>query len=362
MKNMERPVFSVVMAGGQGTRLWPLSRESQPKQFLSLTADNRSLLQATVQRAIEAAGCLEQVLIVAHQGQAQLVKEQVVGLPEQNLLLEPFGRNTAACIGLAAFEVSRRSPQAVMAVFPSDHLYEGEAAWAGAVESALSYASQTECLVALGLPPGFAFTGYGYMKTGRMLLSTVCCPVFEVLEFVEKPPHELAQSFLESGQYLWNIGTFAWQVGVFLNALERQLPVTYARLAACGEDLADTKLLASVYEGIEDISVDYAVLEKENNVVVVRGDFRRIDVGTLASLDEILPVDKDNNAFYGDNLVWDSQGNIIFSEEGLVGLVGMRDMIVIHKGDVVLVCPKERAGEVKDLVRQLDKKGLQRFR
>jgi len=357
-----RPVFSVVMAGGQGTRLWPLSRESRPKQFLSLTGDRRTLLQATVRRAVEAAGSLERVLVVARADQAGLVQEQLPGLPEMNLLLEPFGRNTAACIALAALWIEKISPEAVMAVFPSDHLYEDENAWQAAVEAALSYASQTDSLVAIGLPPAYPSTGYGYMKTGRLLSTTDQHPVLEVLEFVEKPPLEQARKYLESGQYLWNIGTFAWQVGVFQEALERHLPATYAGLAAAGDYLNNPELLASVYEPIEDISVDYAVLEKENRVAVVRGSFRRIDVGTLASLDEVLPIDEQGNATSGEMLLRDSQDNIIFSDEGLVGLIGLQDTIVIRKGEIILVCPKDRAGEVKELVKQLEEKGFQQYR
>lgn len=357
-----RPVFSVVMAGGQGTRLWPLSREAQPKQFLSLTGDRRSLLQATVERAEAAAGALERVVVVARASQADLVKEQLPGLPGGNLLLEPFGRNTAACIGLAAAWVERKSPLAVMAVFPSDHLYEDQAAWAGAVEAAISYASQTESLVAIGLPPLFPSTAYGYLKAGRQLSVSGEPPVLEVLEFVEKPPLSQAEKFLESGQYLWNIGIFAWQVGVFQRALARQLPDTYHSLATIGENLTDARLLASVYQTLQDISVDYAVLEKESRVAVVRGNFGRVDVGTLASLDQLLPVDEDGNASLGEVLLHDSRANIIYSDTGLVGLIGMQDTIVIRSGEVLLICPKDRAAEVKLLVDRLDMERLQQYR
>jgi mannose-1-phosphate guanylyltransferase len=350
------------MAGGQGTRLWPLSREAQPKQFLSLTSDRRSLLQATVERAEAAAGALERVLVVARADQAALVKEQLPGLPEGNLLLEPFGRNTAACIGLTAAWIERKSPLAVMAVFPSDHLYEDQAAWAGAVEAAISFASQTESLVAIGLPPAYPSTAYGYLRTGRQLSRSGSPPVLEVLEFVEKPALAQAQQFLKSGHYLWNIGTFAWQVSVFQQALARHLPATFRSLAVIGGNLTDSSLLASVYQTLQDISVDYAVLEKDSRVAVVRGNFGRVDVGTLASLDQLLPVDENGNASWGEVLLHDSRENIIYSDDGLVGLIGMQDTIVVRKGKVLLVCPKDRAGEVKELVNRLDEEGLRQYR
>jgi mannose-1-phosphate guanylyltransferase len=356
-----KPVFSVVMAGGQGTRLWPLSREAQPKQFLSLTDDRRSLLQVTVDRAEAVAGSLERVLVVAQADQSTLVKEQLPELPEKNLLLESIGRNTAACIGLAAASIERMSPAAVMAVFPSDHLYEDEDAWTGAVNAAIAYADQADSLVAIGLPPSYPFTGYGYMKTGRRLTSSEGPEILEVLEFVEKPPLEQAQQYLESGKYLWNIGTFAWKVSVFQQALERHLPATFTALSEIGHDLTNPDSLAQVYEQLQDISVDYAVLEKESRVAVVRGSFRRIDVGTLASLDELLPVDEYGNASRGEVLLRNSQGNIIYSDEGLVGLIGMQDTIVIRKGEILLVCPKDRAAEVKELVKRLDEEGLRQY-
>lgn len=353
------PAFAVVMAGGQGTRLWPLSRQAFPKQFLPLAPGGQTLLQAAVHRASRLVGSLDSVLVLAGKSHASLVRRQLPDFPGENLILEPVGRNTAACLGLAALQVQKRLPGALMAALPSDHLYSDEQPWLAALRTALVCAAGTENLVAVGIPPASPSSGYGYLHLGRMLSVRGACPSYEVQAFIEKPDAARARSFLQSGEYLWNTGTYAWQVSVFVAALARYMP----RLAAGLERIAaDPQHLDELYPGFDDLSVDYGIMEKARNVAVVRGDFQRIDVGNLASLSQVWQADPQANAHQGLIAARDSRDNIVSTDDGLVGLIGVEGMIVVRQGDVVLVCPKERAGEVKDLLAALDREGLGRFR
>jgi mannose-1-phosphate guanylyltransferase len=357
--NQNPPVFAVVMAGGQGKRLWPLSREAFPKQFLTLQLQAGSLLQQAVRRAAEIVGTLEHVLVVSQAQHARLVAQQLPDLPQWNVLLEPMGRNTAACIGLAALEIRRRAPQAVMAVFPADHLFEDERPWKQAVRAAIAAAGQSGRLVAIGIPPSRASTSYGYLRLGEALGKQAGLEIYAVREYAEKPDAARAARYLESGEYLWNTGTFAWRVTALQEALQKHLP----QLASGLEQIAaDPSRLEQIYAQLPDISIDYGVMEKASQVAAVRGAFTRLDVGSLTGLAELWPQDARGNAIMGALLEKDSQDNLVYSDEGLVCLIGVQDLVIVRQGDVLLVCPKERAGEVKQVVEGLEAAGMGRFR
>ena len=357
--NKNPTVFAVIMAGGKGKRLWPLSREAFPKQFLTLQLDGGSLLQQAVRRAAEIVGGHENVLVVSQAQHANLVAQQLPDLPQQNVLLEPQGRNTAACIGLAALEIRRRAPQAVMAVFPADHLFEDERPWKQAVRAAIAAAGQTGHLVAIGIRPSRASTSYGYLRLGAMLGEQAGLKVYEVREYAEKPDAAHAARYVESSEYLWNTGTFAWRVTALQEALEKHLP----ELASGLEQIAaHPARLNQVYARLPDISIDYGIMEKAARVAVVRGNFTRLDVGSLARLAELWPDDDHGNAAMGAVLEKDSHNNLVYCDEGLVCLIGVQDLVIVRQGDVLLVCPKERAGEVKQVVESLEAAGMGRFR
>ena len=354
-----KPVYAAILAGGHGTRLWPLSRRSHPKQFLALQKDGQTSLQNAYRRASLVAGSRERVLLLAQTDHANLVREQIPGLPEFNLILEPAGKNTAASIGLAAFHLMTIDPEAVMVILPADHLFVDETAWFEAMQVAVNFASQENRLVTIGIPPTSPSSNYGYLQLGEKLFQHDQCPVFDVSRFVEKPARALAQQYVKSSKYLWNTGTFAWSVVEFLNALKTCLPALYAGLERITANIGSLNI---IYPTLEEVSVDYGVLEKSSQVAVVRGNFQRIDVGALPTLAQIWPADPQGNSISGDVIIREGQDNIVFTDEGLVGLIGMQDMIVIRQGNVVLVCPKERAHEVKELVAALDQKGLERYR
>lgn len=365
LPNSDQTVYVVILAGGQGTRLWPISRKARPKQFLDLTGSGRSLLQETVRRALELTGSIRQVLVLTQSAHASLVREQLADLPQENLLIEPVGRNTAACLGLAAVTLSRHVGQpaasrAVMLTLPVDHLFKDEEPWFRAVWTAIQAAVWTKSLVAIGLRPTTPATGFGYQHLGAKINLDLPLAVHAIRDFVEKPSKELAQSFLESGEYLWNTGTYAWNVDVFLAALEEHAPQLFSGLRSLG-DPVDAARLAEVYPAFANISVDYAVMEKARNVLTVRADFERIDVGSLNSLPEIWQPDAQGNVRLGDLQALDSRDNIVYSDAGLVTLVGVKDLIVIRAGRTILVCPKDKAQEIKSLVDELVARGLEEY-
>ena len=339
--------------------MWPLSRRAHPKQFLAFKSGEPTLLQEAVRRAIEVSGSLEHVLVLVQEEHAGIAHQQIPYLPPENLIVEPVGRSTAASIGLAAITLEKRSPGALMAVLPSDHLFINERPWLAALRAALAFAAGHDRLVTLGIVPQIPSSSYGYLHMGQELAHQEDCRIYEVKSFIEKPDPVLARTLCESGEYLWNTGTFVWQTCIFLAAVEQQMPALFAGLQRIA---ASPKSLAAIYPTFRGISVDYGIMEKATGVVVVRGDFERMDVGSLSTLSSLLESDPQGNAVEGLLVAKDSRDNIIYSDEGLVGLIGVEDMIVVRRGDVVLVCPKERAREVKDLVAALADKGLDRFR
>ena len=353
------PTYSVLLAGGQGRRLWPLSRRALPKQFLAFKSGEPTLLQGAVRRAVQVSGSLERVLVLVQEEHASMGRQQLPDLPPENLLVEPVGRSTAASIGLAAVTLEKRAPQALMAVLPSDHLFIDVNPWLAALRAALAFAAGHDRLVTLGIVPQNPSSNYGYLHMGQELAHLEGCPIYEARSFIEKPDPVLARVLCESGEYLWNTGTFVWGAGVFLSAVEQHMPALFAGLQRIA---ADPQSLAAIYPTFQDISVDYGIMEKAAGVAVVRGEFERIDVGNLSTLAFLLENDPQGNAVEGLLVEKDSRDNIVYSDDGLVGLIGVENMIVVRHGDVVLVCPKERAREVKDLVAALADKGLDRFR
>jgi len=344
-------LYAVVMAGGAGTRFWPASRRARPKQLLPITGEQPMITQ-TIER-LEGLVDLERVLVVTSEELAPAIREAVPQLLPENLILEPFGRNTAPCIALAAFEIERRDPNSVQIVLPADHVISPTDRFLSALDAAVHEARAGGRLVTLGVRPTHPATGYGYIRGGEKRGVQAGWEVREVSSFVEKPDAARAKEFLESGDYFWNAGIFVWETRTILAALRAHATGIYDALAGIDEPAE----LVRAYERVESSPIDVAVMERATNVSVVPVDFEWNDVGSWPSLADVTPADSSGNHQSGGGrlIARDARDCIVYGDEGsLIALVGVEDLVVVQSGNSVLVCPRERAQEVKAIVSQLE--------
>jgi mannose-1-phosphate guanylyltransferase len=349
-------MYAVIMAGGKGTRFWPRSRERRPKQLLNIVG-RRSMLQQTVTR-IGRLLPVENIFVVAGNSHGEEVRAQLSELPDENIILEPVGRNTAACIGLAALLLNHRDPAATMVVLPADHLIIDEELFLATLRAAGALARNQPALVTLGIRPTAPETGYGYIETGESAGKTQDHTFYRVTSFHEKPDHEKAKEYLERGNFYWNSGMFVWQAAAVLEAMQDHLPGLHTDLQKLRPFLGTGELeagITSIYPDLESISIDYGVMEKADNVLMVPADFGWNDLGSWASMRQLWPRDAQHNVYQGDILALNSQHNVVYSPQRLCVLIGIEDLIVVDTEDALLVCPVSRAqdiGKVLDLMRQ----------
>lgn len=348
-------ILPVVMAGGSGTRLWPLSREMYPKQFLALEA-GQSMLQSTVGR-LQGLDVLKPV-VICNENHRFLVAEQLrqMGALQGNILLEPVGRNTAPAVALAALHASREGTDPLMLVLAADHMIQNTAAFQAAVLKALPLAEQG-ALVTFGIVAQRPETGYGYIRRGK----SVAEGAYEVAAFVEKPNLAVAESYLAEGGYDWNSGMFLFRASRYLQALQAHRPdvlqACEAAMADAQSDMDFVRVNEALFRACPDVSIDYAVMEKTSDAVLVPMDAGWSDVGAFAALWEVLPQDAQGNVHRGDVLTHDSHNNLVMSENALVATVGLQDTVVVQTKDAVFVAPRARASEVKLIVEQLKRAG-----
>ena len=346
------------MAGGSGTRFWPRSRVRVPKQLLAIVG-TRSMLQETVAR-VSPPIARDRVLVVTGRLHARAVRAQLPRLPGEGVLVEPEGRNTAAAIALAAVHVARRDPDAVMAVLPADHAIGGLATFRADLRLALDLAAGTGALVTLGVPPTYPETGYGYVRCGAPLRGADGRAA-EVEAFVEKPDRTRAEALIAEGRTLWNAGIFAWRAASILAELRAHLPAVVAPLEVAVAR-GGARALAAAYRRLPAISIDHGVLERARRVVVVRARFAWSDVGSWAALGALWGGRADGgNAVRGRALAVDSRGCVVDSPRRLVALLGVEDLVVIDTPDAILVCRKDRAQDVRLVVEELRRRGLERY-
>ncbi len=343
--------LAVVMAGGRGTRFWPWSREQRPKQFLPL-AGAEPLLRQTVLR-LQPDYPPERVFIVTTAVLAEATRTLLPELPPENVLVEPEGRNTAPCLALALVELEARFPEATMAVLSADHFIGDEAAFRADLALAAAHADREGNLVTFGIPPTYPETGYGYIETAGS------GPVLQVQAFREKPPVEQAMAYLVSGRHYWNAGMFVWTLRDLRSGLQAHAPECLAPLDAWAARGRTPEELPAAYGTLPRISIDYALMEKSRNVSVVPASFRWSDVGSWPALSEFTPKDAAGNAVQGNALLLDSCNCSVFAEGRLVAGTGLRDLIIVETHDAVLVCPRERAQDVKQIVDRLQAEGRQ---
>ncbi|MFQ5481097.1 MAG: mannose-1-phosphate guanylyltransferase/mannose-6-phosphate isomerase [Thermodesulfobacteriota bacterium] len=346
-------IYAVILAGGIGSRFWPLSRSTTPKQLLSVVGDE-SLLQATIKR-LSPLIPPEKVYVVTNEEQAELIRLHLSydkGEPlNPGYIVEPMGRNTAPAIGLAALQLAEMDSEAVMAVLPADHIIHESEKFRAHLIKAAALAEEGR-LVTFGIIPTTPETGYGYIKAGNVLANNETSAA-HVDRFVEKPDKQRAESYLTEGGYYWNSGIFLWTARRILEEIELHMPLTFERLMAIREgcDIADA------YEGMEPISIDKGILEKADDVVVIPADFSWSDMGSWNSFGEILGRGEDGNIIKGRVVDLESSDSVILGCERVVATIGLKDMILVDTPDATLVCPKDRAQDVKSVVEALKEKG-----
>lgn len=343
---------ALIMAGGRGERFWPKSRKSSPKQFLSLTDDSRTMIQLTVDRILPLVDMAD-IYIATNRDYKELVRQQLPELPEENILCEPVGRNTAPCIGLGAVHIARKYGDAVMMVLPSDHLIKYNSIFRGALEDACAVAEQGNNLVTLGITPDSPETGYGYIK---FLPEKTVGRAFKVERFVEKPDLETAKAYLATEQYLWNSGMFIWKVSTILENLREYLPETHEgllRIQAAMGTAEERRILEREFQDFKSISIDYGVMEKAKNIYILSGSFGWDDVGSWLAVQRLKTSNEFGNVLTGNIVTVETRNTIIQGGKKLIAAVGLEDMIVVDTEDALLICEDSHAGDIRKVLESL---------
>jgi mannose-1-phosphate guanylyltransferase len=357
--------YAVIMAGGGGTRLWPLSRKARPKQLLRLV-DEGSLFQIAVNR-LNGILPLERIFVVTVADLASELKEQCPAIPEENFIVEPMPRGTASVVGLGAIALQHHDPQAIMAVLTADH-FIGNVQRYHQLLSAAYEAAQDDYLVTLGITPNRPATGYGYIQSGEHLGAYNGLEVYRVLRFKEKPDEAQARLMLESGDHAWNSGMFVWKTKNILAEFERQMPELFAQLeniATGWRTPQEEETLSRIWPTIQPQTIDYGIMEGAQQVIVIPApglDWK--DVGTWDSLFEVISPNKDGNIVIGgQHIGLDTRGSLVYmnQERRLIVTIGVEDLVVVDTGDVLLVCRKDQAQKVRQVVSQLKETNHQSY-
>lgn len=352
-------IYAVIMAGGSGTRFWPLSRKAWPKQFLSLANTEETLLQSTVHR-IRLLFAPANIYVVTAERHAQITSDQLPFIPPENILAEPIGRNTAPCVGWAAAHIRRKDPEGVVAVLPSDPQIEDENEYLIVLKRAL-LAAERGAIVTVGIAPTRPETGYGYLEVGE----TIDNGIHRVNRFIEKPNLPKAKEFLEKGNYLWNSGMFFFRTDVILNAISMYLPDLYSALEGFDEAARqgnETALVMRLYGSLPSISIDNGVMERSEHILVVPGSFGWYDIGSWTTAWELARKDANGNALPSESVVLDARNCYArLGQNKVIAMIGVEDLVVVDTPDALLVMKRDRAQDVKTLVDELNKRDNDSF-
>lgn len=359
---MTEPLCAVIMAGGGGTRLWPMSTVREPKQTLALI-EERSLFQISVDRILPLIAA-DRILVVTIEQQMELLQQQAPELPESSFLLEPEPKGTAAVIGLAAIELRRRHGRAVMAVLTADHFIEDEMKFRELVSIAVDAAEQGD-LVTLGIRPSVAATGYGYLERGASLGNVQGVEIFRVNSFREKPDEQTAKQYLQGGNHFWNSGMFFWRVDRILDEIDRHMPELSRALGIIddGWEKPDREvILRREWEALQNETIDFGVMEKVDRVSMVEAEgLGWYDLGSWSRLFDVLDTDKDGNLLLApETITLETSGSLIAQSPGidrLVATLGVKDLIIVDTGKAILVASKHRAQDIRQLVDRLEREG-----
>ncbi len=349
-------MYVAILAGGVGTRLWPRSREATPKQFSDVTGVGRTMIQVTVDRLGEMVPMTD-IYVITGRRYRELALAQLPGIPPENVIVEPSGRNTGPAIGLACAHIHRRDPDGIIALLHADHIIRDVATYRSVLRQA-EQAAQDDYLTVLGITPESPHTGYGYIKrTGEPLPTVGTLPLYRVERFLEKPDKATAEQFLADGSYYWNAGNFICRVDRMLGEFKRQLPALAAGLEKIGSALGSSQaqqVLDEVWETLPNISIDHGVMEHAQRLAVIPLEAGWSDVGSWDALEEVLPLDSQGNCLIqGETLLVDSRGVIVSGGDRLIALVGVEDLVVVDTGDALLIGHKKRMQKIKEVVEQL---------
>lgn len=351
---IKKHIYALIMAGGGGERFWPKSRQAYPKQLHKIFG-NRTMIQETVDR-ISSLVPRERIIVITTAVQAPLIKKQLSGVPASAIVAEPLGRDTAACIALGAAIVMERDRDGIMVVLPADHLIRDVKRLVANLRDACQVAWERDCLITLGIKPTGPATGYGYIREGKGLDCGLKTTFARVAAFTEKPDAATARRYLKRGHYVWNSGMFVWRAAVIADTLRKYMPDLYRGYERIRKAIASPgreKVVRSVYAGLRKVSIDYGVMEKADNTIVARADFDWDDVGSWLALERHVPADKNRNVILGESVALNTKRCIIIAEGGIVGCLGLKDIIVVKTPDAVLVSHRSALQDLKKIIQEL---------
>ena len=341
-------VFAVIMAGGVGSRFWPRSREKSPKQLLKIF-DEKTMIQNTADR-LQGFVEYKNIFVVTNKLQKEEISKQLPEIPKENILEEPFGRNTAAAIGLASVLIQKLDPNATILVLPADHIIREKDIFQESLQRAAKYANTTGGLLTIGIPPSRPETGYGYIQIDENELEE---NIFKVLTFAEKPNYDTALNFVQSGDFLWNSGMFVWRVDSIINEISLLMPElaeALKNIAAASGTPSFEKTLLEEYGQLRSVSIDYGIMEKSHKVYLTKGKFTWSDVGSWEEVHQLSTKDKNDNSVVGNIYTDKTSDSYIYSPSKFTAVIGLDNVIVINTDDALLVCKRDNAQEVKKVV------------
>ncbi len=360
---MDSNNYCVIMAGGVGSRFWPLSRSAKPKQFLDILGTGKTFLQQTFDR-FKSICPPENILIVSNKDYKDIILEQLPEVLEENVLLEPMRRNTAPCIAYANYKIKEKNPQANIIVAPSDHLILNEKEFERVIRQGIDFVSKNDALLTLGIKPNRPETGYGYIQINNdQKIGEIECKPTKVKTFTEKPNLEMAKIFFESGEFFWNSGIFLWKLDAIMDAFDKHLSEVnelFKRGIGIYNTGEEQAFIDETYSESKNISIDYGIIEKAENVYVLCADFGWSDLGTWGSLYENSRKNEENNAVIGKNvMLYDTEGSIInMPDDKLAVIQGLKDYIVVESDGILLICKKQDEQKIRQFVKDVQiKKG-----
>ena len=346
---MSKTFVPVILAGGKGERFWPLSRRKRPKQFLCLDGSGKSLLQSTAERLLALADGWENLWVITSALITDGIKEQLPMLPQDNLLIEPEGKDTAPAVAWASLEIAKRyGDDTIVGFFPADHWIGNQSGFVDTIEAACQFASNNPAIVTLGITPNYPSTGYGYIEQGNQVSMVANLPVYKVTRFTEKPDQLTAKTFIKTGKYSWNSGMFVFQAGVVLQELKKYAPEMIKLLTNKGKE---------AYYSLEKISIDYALMEKTQLTYIIPADFGWDDLGDWNALERLLKENQDNVAI-GNHIEKDTKDSIIYnsSQDEVIVTIGLDNVVIVRDGNATLVVNKNQTQDIKKVLKLLQEK------